>query len=653
MTVKQFRCVTNVLTIRTQPALGDAYKTQQTLKMNDVISVDDTTRVEAAGYMWLKHSLGWSAERTSDGKVVYLLDNSLRPKDRVWGINIDPNNPAANPPASKLNGVGWVRFVFHAASRQQTIDQAFGFYDPIIRALAQQGTKILLVIIQDTFWGNGPWSNGNWGAYYPGYADALSKIAKHYKGLVAAYEIWNEMDLSGQPTSIYIAPENYGPLLLAASKAVKQADPTAKVISGGMVGSDPIGYLTKARNSIGGVLPIDGVGFHPYGQTPPDTAVFDWQKGGLGPSIQRVADAFNLPVWVTELGVPRVDVNNQNFWPTIANYMLKTFQLIHNVLFYSCPVMIWFAWADSQDRAGIVHDNQQQKGAIFDTFFQNVKADVPAYSRTIDAPYNGKVMLAHIAGQAVGEQTIADLARTVGTNATNVRALLVLTSGGTAWAGQTDAKKSLAINGPADLANWSAEFAKYRVDLHAWHVVAGKDVPTETALIAQAALAPGIGSIVLELDPKLLAIKASNDIRNFMIALKQKLPATFHIAASFDGRPENFAGVSLAEWYPFISSWHPKVFHWQWSNAQQGPDSALTAVFNALKQYPKPVIPILQAEPTGGQRVPPDQIKKAAKLSFDTYNAPAVTYWRLGAIGPAEFAAIQTVMPPYGAGYST
>ncbi len=438
MTVKQFRCVTNSLAIRTQPALGDAYRTQQALKMNDVISVDDSTRVESAGYMWLKHNLGWSAERTSDGKNIYLLDNALRPKDHVWGINIDPNNPAANPPASKLNGVGWVRFVFHAASKQQTIDQAFGFYDPIIRSLAQQGTKVLLVIIQDTYWGNGPWSNGNWGAYYPGYADAVSKIAQHYKGLVAGYEIWNEMDLSGQPTSIYIAPENYGPLLLAASKAIKQADPTAKVVSGGMVGGEPIGYLTKARASIGGVLPIDGIGYHPYGQTPPDTAVFDWQKGTLGPSVLRLAEAFSLPVWITEIGVPRVDVNNTGFWPTIANYMQNTFSLIHGALFYSCPVVIWFAWADSQDRAGIVHDDQQQKGLIFDTFFKNAKADIPTYKRTIDAPYNGKVMLAHIAGQAVGEQTVADLAHTMGTYATNVRALIVLTSGGTAWAGQTE-----------------------------------------------------------------------------------------------------------------------------------------------------------------------------------------------------------------------
>src|SRR5450432_37179 len=256
MSIMQYRCVTNSLAIRTQPQITDATKTTLSLKFGDVISVDDSTRTEAAGFTWLKHSQGWSAERSSDGKTIYLLDNSLKPKDKLWGINIDPYNPAANPAAAKLAGLGWIRFVFHASSKNQTPEQAFAFYDPIIKSYVQTGTKVLLVIIQDTYWGNGPWSNGGWDAYYPGYADAVGKIAAHYRGQVTGYEIWNEPDLSGQPTSIFVPPQNYGPLLQAASKAIRQADPAAKVISAGLVGSDPVGYLSKARAAIGGMLPV-------------------------------------------------------------------------------------------------------------------------------------------------------------------------------------------------------------------------------------------------------------------------------------------------------------------------------------------------------------------------------------------------------------
>src|SRR5258708_49428 len=237
MSIKQFRCVTNSLAIRTQPQLGDAYKTPQLLKFGDVITVDDTTRTEAAGFIWYKHDRGWSAERSSDGKNIYLLDNSLKPKDKLWGINIDPYNPTANPSAAKLAGLGWVRFVFHASSKRQTPEQAFAYYEP---------------------------------------------------------------DLCGKPTSIFIPPQNYGPLLQAASRAVRQADPSAKVISAGLVGSDPIGYLSKARAALGGTLPIDAIGYHPYGQTPADCPVFSWQVGTIGPSLQRLSSTFNLPVWITE-----------------------------------------------------------------------------------------------------------------------------------------------------------------------------------------------------------------------------------------------------------------------------------------------------------------------------------------------------------------
>src|SRR4051794_5233625 len=113
MPVKQYRVVADTLAIRTQPQLGDQFKTQQTLKRNDLITVNDDSRTEAAGYVWLKHDAGWSAERTSDGKTIFLLDASLKPQNRMWGINIDPHNLAANPDPAKLTGLGWVRFVFH------------------------------------------------------------------------------------------------------------------------------------------------------------------------------------------------------------------------------------------------------------------------------------------------------------------------------------------------------------------------------------------------------------------------------------------------------------------------------------------------------------------------------------------------------------
>src|SRR5579859_1503929 len=345
MTVKQYRCITDALSIRTQPSLGDEYRTGQALKFGDVISADDNTEVQAAGYKWLMHSRGWPADATLDGSAVYLVDNSLGPTERVWGINMDPANPTANPPASKLAGTGWVRFVFQANPRRQNpppADQGLSFYDPLIDSFVQTGTKVLLVIIQDTYWGNAPWSNGGWDVYTAGYANTLTRLAQHYRGKVAAYEIWNESDLSGRPTSIAIAPQTYGPLLLAASKAIRQADPSAKVISGGLAGGDPVGYMKQVKASISNTLPVDAIGFHPYGKTPPNSTPFGWQANTLGPALQALHSTFGLPVWITEFGVPSVDVNNTSLWPPIADYMLKSFQYFHGTAFTICPIAIWF-----------------------------------------------------------------------------------------------------------------------------------------------------------------------------------------------------------------------------------------------------------------------------------------------------------------------
>src|SRR5437868_647994 len=141
MAIKQYRVVVDALAIRTQPQIGDQFKIAQQLKRNDIITVNDDSRTEASGFVWLKHDLGWSAERTSDGKTIFMLDASLKPKERMWGINIDPANSAANPAAAKLAGLGWLRFVFQIDGLRQSMAQSFATYDPVIAAHVKAGTK--------------------------------------------------------------------------------------------------------------------------------------------------------------------------------------------------------------------------------------------------------------------------------------------------------------------------------------------------------------------------------------------------------------------------------------------------------------------------------------------------------------------------------
>lgn len=66
------------------------------------------------------------------------------------------------------------------------------------------------------------------------FADFCYQVAARYKGRIAAYQIWNEPNLSrewgGQPPN----PAAYGEMLKAGYQAIKRADPYASVISAGM-----------------------------------------------------------------------------------------------------------------------------------------------------------------------------------------------------------------------------------------------------------------------------------------------------------------------------------------------------------------------------------------------------------------------------------
>src|SRR5258708_22724332 len=86
MPVKQYRCVVSALAIRTQPRLGDQFKIQQQIKLNDVIRLNDDSRTEAAGYAWLQHDRRWSAERTLDGRNIFLLRARLPPQEQLAAL---------------------------------------------------------------------------------------------------------------------------------------------------------------------------------------------------------------------------------------------------------------------------------------------------------------------------------------------------------------------------------------------------------------------------------------------------------------------------------------------------------------------------------------------------------------------------------------
>src|SRR5512135_3388709 len=176
---KQFRCIVDRLSVRSQPRLDDQFKTNQFLQLDDHITVNAASRTEVDGLVWWNHMQGWSAERTLDGGTIFMLDDGLRPKDKIWGLNIDPVNSVGNPtPAARMTGLGWVRLAFQVDSLRQSVEQSFAFYDPVIRAYKQAGVRVLLILLHDTYFGNGPWVHGDvgWDVYIKGFATVVQKV---------------------------------------------------------------------------------------------------------------------------------------------------------------------------------------------------------------------------------------------------------------------------------------------------------------------------------------------------------------------------------------------------------------------------------------------------------------------------------------------
>lgn len=86
------------------------------------------------------------------------------------------------------------------------------------------------------------WANGSGDPYVPprdpgDYARFLNALAARERGRVAAWEIWNEPDEKDFWHGP-VGPEHYAPLLKAAGRAVREADPSALVLAAPSTGNN-------------------------------------------------------------------------------------------------------------------------------------------------------------------------------------------------------------------------------------------------------------------------------------------------------------------------------------------------------------------------------------------------------------------------------
>ena len=294
------------------------------------------------------------------------------------GVNINPDAAHANPIQDDvLRGLDWVRWPFKAADKERSIAASFEEYDALVRGYARLGIGSLIILNQQTLAGpDAPWKNrADWNKYARQLAAAARWIADRYSDLGdgVAYEIWNEGDNPKTPhVSVYVPPESYALLLDKVATAVRDAAPQARIVLGGLSTGplDAVHYVKQVQEALAGRLPVDAIGIHPYGRWPRKRPFPEWGFGELAEVFAAFKEELpEWPLWITEIGIPGRDKPlPDETLPAVAEYMADLYRMTAGEHAGWVESVIWYAWADTMENAGIVDRYGRPKRVLFEAF---------------------------------------------------------------------------------------------------------------------------------------------------------------------------------------------------------------------------------------------------------------------------------------------
>jgi hypothetical protein len=201
------------------------------------------------------------------------------------------------------------------------------------------------------------------------WADQLESLARERRGVINAYSIGNEVNLSrewgGQPPD----PALYAKLLAIAYARIKTADPDALVISAGIAPTggdaagamDDLGYA-RAVFEAGAADYIDGYGFHPYGfayeperdPNDPEARGLLFRRAEAHRTLMEEFGAGDKQMWATEFGWivnPQEEGLQQCSWPDLdwqrvsrkrqAEYIVRAYDFAQKNWPWMGPMFLW------------------------------------------------------------------------------------------------------------------------------------------------------------------------------------------------------------------------------------------------------------------------------------------------------------------------
>ncbi|HEX5324672.1 MAG TPA: cellulase family glycosylhydrolase [Capsulimonadaceae bacterium] len=251
-----------------------------------------------------------------------------------FGVNIHfTGAPAKDIDGLAKMGVGWIRMDFLWGGVEKTKGAYdFSAYDTLVTALSAHHIYPLFILdYENPLYGpNSPSTEEDRAAF----ARFAAAAARHYAGKIILWEIWNEPNISFWKPAPNV--KDYAALALATAQAIKGADPRATVIAPGMSTMDfP---FVETCFQAGLLKYIDGVSFHPYRSSNPETAAADYAT--LRGLIARYAPSGKeIPLISSEWGYSSAGVSEEQQ----AQYLTR--QWLSN-LEQGIKVSIWYDWHD-------------------------------------------------------------------------------------------------------------------------------------------------------------------------------------------------------------------------------------------------------------------------------------------------------------------
>lgn len=223
-------------------------------------------------------------------------------------------------------GFNWIRFQIHWNEIQREPE----WFDPLpvdmlVDTYEGADIRILISVTGAPEWALDPQGNQlleDWRTF----EEFMIFLADRYRGRVHAWEIWNEQNMAHEMHGT-VRVSDYARLLDAGYRGVKEADPEALVVFGGLtptgindpsVAVNDVDYLREFYNFEAGVYQLffDVLGVHLNAtNNPPDTSYPDNPGPGewtdhnsfyflRGADLRTVMLEFSddRPMWVTEFG---------------------------------------------------------------------------------------------------------------------------------------------------------------------------------------------------------------------------------------------------------------------------------------------------------------------------------------------------------------